>query len=102
MANNDAQFVFRVFSANRSDEMEKLMRGLKEIVEQHCDGSVHTEIIDVLNDPERAIKDKVFGTPTLIKDAPEPSLRVLGDLSDPRRILVLFGLLEVRPEPKPE
>jgi circadian clock protein KaiB len=97
MASSNERFVFRLYSADRSEEMDKLMERLKEVVAAQLGGEVKTEVIDVLRDPERAVRENVFGTPMLIKDMPEPSQRVLGDLSDPHKILVLFGLLEKPP-----
>jgi circadian clock protein KaiB len=94
MTQPDKHFVFRLYSANRNVEMERLMQQLKQVMSKYFPGDVQTEIIDVLMDPERAVQDNVFGTPMLVKHLPEPSQRVLGDLSDPKKILVLFGLLQ--------
>ena len=42
--------------------------------------------------PQAAEDDKVIATPTLIRVAPGPPRRVLGDLSDARRVLSALGL----------
>jgi CheY-like chemotaxis protein len=39
------------------------------------------EVIEVLYVPEKALANDVFATPMLVRELPEPVLRVLGDLS---------------------
>ena len=50
------------------------------------------EIVDVLAEPERAAADRVLVTPTLLRVAPAPSRRVLGDLSDLAAVARALGL----------
>jgi circadian clock protein KaiB len=52
------------------------------------------EIIDVLERPERALADDVLVTPTLLKLAPRPSCRIVGDLSDIHHVLSSLGIVE--------
>lgn len=49
------------------------------------------EIVDVLDDPVRALTDGILVTPTLVKIAPSPVCRIIGNLSDARRVLALLG-----------
>jgi circadian clock protein KaiB len=42
---------------------------------------VDLEIIDVLEDPERGLRDGIFMTPMFIRIAPLPERRILGNLS---------------------
>jgi circadian clock protein KaiB len=60
------------------------------------DGRYELEIVDVLENPQRAEDERILATPTLIKQLPPPLRRVIGDLSDKDK--VLLGL-EVRPVP---
>lgn len=46
------------------------------------------EIIDILTEPHRAITDGVIVSPTLLKLAPLPIVRVIGDLSDTARLVL--------------
>lgn len=60
--------------------------------------NVDLKVIDVLSDPESAVMDDVFATPTVIRVAPAPARRLFGDLSSPEMVLV--GL-QIAPEPVP-
>ena len=47
-------------------------------------------IIDVLEQPQIAELEKILITPTLVKEQPPPSERIIGDLSN--REVILFAL----------
>ena len=71
------------------------MDNLNRICEQELSGLYKLEVVDVLENPQRAEDEKILATPTLIKQLPPPLRRVIGDLSDKDK--VLLGL-EVRSE----
>lgn len=50
------------------------------------------EVIDVLENPERAVEDRVIATPTVIKHTPLPVCRIVGDLSDRERVISALAL----------
>lgn len=52
------------------------------------------EIVDVLERPERALADDVLVTPTLLKLAPRPSCRIVGNLSNTRQVLSSLGIVQ--------
>jgi hypothetical protein len=62
------------------------------LVAQRGTQAIMTEIIDVLEHPEAAIRDCVFATPTLIRTGPGPVLRLFGDLSSASQIMDHLGL----------
>ncbi len=52
------------------------------------------EVIDVLTDPKRGLRDGILITPTLIKVTPAPEARVVGNLRDRKVLLATLGLDE--------
>jgi circadian clock protein KaiB len=50
------------------------------------------EVIDVLVNPELAEKESILATPTLCYEHSGRRRRIVGDLSDPKRILAFLGL----------
>jgi len=50
------------------------------------------QIIDVLDQPDLAEKNKIIATPTLVKIIPPPARRVIGDLSDVGKVIKMLGL----------
>ncbi len=94
------RYLLRLYNANRKVETEALAERFAEAIKEHAGGEhPEIEIVDVLDDPERAITDEIFATPTLVKALPAPLRRVVGDLSDQRRVLLMLEVLVLE---KPE
>ena len=49
-------------------------------------------IIDIYESPEPARKAQIVAVPTLVRLAPPPVRRLVGDLSDPGRVLQFLGV----------
>ena len=49
-------------------------------------------IIDLYQQPEQAENEQVIAAPTLVKSAPPPLRRLIGDLSDTSRVLLMLGI----------
>jgi len=56
-------------------------------VQQLYHGQCEVTVIDILEHPELAEREKIFATPTLIKVHPPPLRRIVGDLSDQAQLL---------------
>jgi circadian clock protein KaiB len=48
--------------------------------------------VDVLKEPRRARQDRVVATPLLVREEPQPVVKILGDLSLDEKILGHLGL----------
>ena len=55
--------------------------------------AVEVEIVDVIEEPHRGLRDGVLATPMLIRRAPPPERRILGNLRDRDMLLALLGLV---------
>lgn len=53
---------------------------------------VEVEVIDVMETPLRALTDGVMLTPTLVRLAPLPVVKMVGDLSDTSRVRAALGI----------
>jgi circadian clock protein KaiB len=76
-------------SAPHSLEALANIRAVRAALRDH-----ELEVVDVLERPERALADAVLVTPTLMKVAPRPACRIIGNLSDTRHVLISLGMSE--------
>ena len=53
---------------------------------------IELEIIDVLEQPQRALADGILVTPSLTKVSPSPLAKIVGNLSDTGSVLHALGL----------
>ena len=65
---------------------------LRVLLDKELKDQYSLEVIDVLDNPQRADEDNILATPTLVKASPLPERRVVGDLSDKEKILTALGL----------
>jgi len=71
------------------------MANLRHVCEHDLGGDCSLEVIDVLEQPDRAEEAKVLATPTLLKLLPPPLRRIVGDLSDKEKLLVGLDIARV-------
>ena len=53
------------------------------------------DVVDIAEDPKRAIADGIMVTPTLLKRSPEPQQTIVGSLSDQKRVVDALGIAPV-------
>jgi circadian clock protein KaiB len=87
------KYILTLYVTGTSPRTKIAIDNLNRICKGELDGRYELEIVDVLENPQRAEDEKILATPTLIKNLPPPLRRVIGDLSDKDK--VLLGL-EVR------
>ena len=87
--------LFRLYVTGGAPPSEQAIANLRELCADALAGDCRIDVIDVLEQPHLAEQEHVLVTPTLVKHEPPPMRRVLGDLSDPDRVLVALQLRRV-------
>ena len=82
--------VLRLYISGQTPNSERAVANLRRICDEHFNGDCDLDVIDVLLRPEVAEEQRIFATPTLVKEAPRPARRVIGDLTQTDK--VLYGL----------
>lgn len=85
-------FKFRLFVAGQAMNSLQAVANLKSICARYLPDRHEIEIVDVYQLPQRALSEGVLMTPTLVKVAPSPVLRIVGTLSRTQTILQALGL----------
>ena len=89
-----ASFEFRLYVTGASVRSLLAIENFRHICQREFGDDAALEVIDVLQDPERAESERILTTPTLIRSFPEPVRRITGDLSDERAVLRALGVRE--------
>jgi circadian clock protein KaiB len=84
--------VMRLYIAGTAPNSVKAVANLQAICGRYLKDGYKLEIVDVCEDPRRALADGVLVTPSLAKVAPKPAAKVIGNLSDTRSVLAALGL----------
>jgi circadian clock protein KaiB len=85
-------FRLRLFVAGDGPNSVRALANLTELCDRHLRGRHEIEVVDVLREPQRALSEGVYLTPTLVKVSPDPVRRVVGSLSESRPVLEALGL----------
>ncbi|MBB5395504.1 MULTISPECIES: circadian clock KaiB family protein [unclassified Mucilaginibacter] len=93
MSDTDAGvFILRLFITGASPNSIRAVENIKAICEEHLAGNYQLEIIDIHQQPQLAEGDDVIAVPLMIKKAPYPERRMIGDMSDTQRVLRGLGI----------
>ncbi len=85
-------FKFRLYIADDALNSTQALANLAALCKAHLPDRHEIEVVDVFKDPQRALVDRIFMTPTLIKLAPLPIRRIVGTLSQTQTVLLALGL----------
>ena len=83
-----AQVKLRLYVAGETARSKHAIANLRNICEAELGGQCQIQIVDVLDNPDLAEKEKVLATPTLVKLLPPPLRRIIGDLSQTEKVLL--------------
>jgi circadian clock protein KaiB len=89
---NRRAFKFRLYVAGDAQNSVDAIANLTAICRKYLPGRYDIEVLDVFLEPARALIDGIFMTPTLVKLAPAPMRRIIGNLSRTGLVLQALGL----------
>ena len=87
-------YLLRLFVAGDGPNSKQALANLHRLCREHLDGDCTIETVDVVKNYEAAVRNNILVTPALILVAPRPQVIVLGNLSDPRKVLAALRLSE--------
>jgi len=90
--NENEVYVLRLFVTGASPNSIRAITNLKKICETYLKDNYELEIIDIYQQPLIAESEQIIALPLLIKKAPSPERRLIGDMSDTQRVLRGLGL----------
>lgn len=90
-----AMLKLRLFVAGDALNSAQALANLTALCRAQLPGRHEIEVVDVFKDPQRALADGIFMTPTLIKLAPSPVRIIVGTLSRTQTVLQALGLERV-------
>jgi circadian clock protein KaiB len=89
---DDGAYLLRLYVAGASPRSARAIANLKAVCEEHLADNYRLEIIDLFQQPALAAAEQVVASPTLVKTLPLPLRRLVGDLTDKDRLLMVLGL----------
>jgi circadian clock protein KaiB len=91
-----APFRFQLYVAGNTPNSAHALANLTALCHKYLAGRHEIEVVDVFEQPQRALAERIFMTPTLVKMAPVPAQRVVGTLSKVQTVLQALGVPEAQ------
>ena len=85
-------FKFRLYIAGDAPNSAQALANLTALCRERLPDRHAIEVVDVYLEPKRALADGIFMTPTLVKLAPFPPRKIVGNLSQTQTVLRALGL----------
>ncbi len=86
------KYLFKLYLSGRTPINRRMVKDLNSILDDKFKDQYSLEIIYVTEDSASAEGEKVFSTPTLIKQLPPPCIEVVGDLTDREKLLAAVNI----------
>lgn len=84
--------VLKLYVTGDTIRSDRAISNLEKLCQENFLNEYKIHIIDVLKQPDIAEKEKIIVTPTLIRESPLPQVRIIGDLSDIKTVLMGLGI----------
>jgi len=85
-----AKYALRLYVSGSTLKSALAVENIKRICEQYLKNRYDLKVIDIYQQPNLARDEQIVAVPTLIKRLPSPLRRLVGDMSNLKK--VLFGL----------
>ncbi len=89
-------WLLTLYVSGASPHSAQALETVRRLCDEELAGQVELQVIDVTDDPDRAVRDRIVAVPTLVRRLPEPPRQLVGDLGDLDRIR---AGLDLGPEP---
>ena len=80
-------YVLRLYVTDATPKSARAIVNARRILEEHLAGSYSLEILNIAEHVAQAAEDQIICVPTLLRLAPPPARRIIGDMSDVARVL---------------
>ena len=80
-------YVLRLYVTDATPKSARAIVNARRILEEHLAGKYSLEILNIAEHVAQATEDQIICAPTLLRLAPPPARRIIGDMSDVARVL---------------
>lgn len=86
------KYVLKLYVTGATRRSQKAITNLNSICEEYLQGRYDLQVVDIYQSPVMAKDADILAAPTLVKQLPLPVRRLIGDLSERGRVLVLLDV----------
>jgi circadian clock protein KaiB len=80
-------YVLRLYVTDATPKSARAIVNARRLLEEHLHDRYSLEILNIAEHVAEATADQIICVPTLLRLAPAPARRIIGDMSDAGRVL---------------
>jgi len=80
-------YIFSLYITGASPNSSRAITNLKFFLEEHLKDQYELQIIDVYQQPHIAKTVDIIALPMLVREFPQPAMRLIGDMSNNEKLL---------------
>jgi circadian clock protein KaiB len=85
-------YILRLYVSGATELSARAVVNARKICDDYLKGRYRLEVLDIADNVAMAMKDQIVAAPTLVKLAPAPLRRFIGDLSNAEKLLERLGV----------
>jgi len=86
----------RLFVTGSTPKSARAIQNIRAICEDNLHGRYDLEVVDIYQHPEHIQAAHIVVIPTLVKEQPLPSRKMIGDLSNTEQVLIGLDIVRGR------
>jgi circadian clock protein KaiB len=90
----NAHYLLRLYITGTTERSTEAVTNIRELCEKYLLGRYELEVVDIYQQPGMAVDAQIIAAPTLVKQLPKPIKRMIGNLSDPEKVILGLDLRE--------
>lgn len=83
-------YVLTLYVSGATQRSLEAVERVKKICDSALAGRYRLGVVDIFQQPSRAVRDQVIAVPMLVKERPLPIRKLIGTLFNPQQILQVF------------
>lgn len=89
----ESEYELKLFVSGASPNSARAISNLQELLEEHLPGRYTLTITDVRQDTAVAEQEQIIALPMLVKLNPQPKRKMIGDMSNKKKVLDGLGII---------
>jgi len=85
-------YVLKLFITGTTPRSALAITNIRALCDEHLAGRYELEVVDIYQQPQMAQGEQIIAAPTLVREFPEPTKRMVGDLSNKDRVLIALDI----------
>lgn len=87
-------YKFKLYIVEATPASRALVDRMKTVLDGALKDNYTLEIVNILKNPEIAVKEKILASPTLVMELPPPPQRIVGNIKDEKDLLISLKIFD--------